>query len=1057
MNLPEFSVRRRVTTLMVFCAALMIGAFTIFQLPLDLYPQMDIPVISVTTVYEGASPEEIEQRVTRPLEQAFAVIDDVRNIFSSSSEGVSNVTVNFQWGVDLDARANDVRDAIDNIQRRLPEDAERSRLMKFDLSRIPVLVYGVRAAESYIDLERILDEQLVRPLESVSGVAVVQRFVPLTRQVNVDLDREKLAARGLTPPDVAAAIAAEDQEVSAGSITSGYLDYLPRVPMRFEAVSELDEVVVAARAGEIIRLRDVGRASDGFADIRNHILINNHPGAMLMVSKQADANTVSVSRAVRERLPALKEALPADVELVPVIDTSEDIRFLVRDLLRTLLLGGGLAVLAVLIFLRRAKATLIIAMAIPFALLLSGLVMYLLDYTLNTMTLFALIICIGLVIDNSIVILENITRHREEGESPDEGAIYGAAEVGTAIAASTLTTVCIFLPLLFVRGMIRIFFAPFAVIAAAVILASLFSALSITPMFSAWLLRGNFERGTRNLFYQVSERGFEKLADGYRSLLACALRHRWVVIGLSLLLFFGSAGLVPRIGFEFTPREDRAFVNGNVTLPVGTRLEVTREALEAVKRIIEDEVPAKHRLAYYAQAGQAAGGGRPGARTGTNMVDFGVRLTAKEERDWTVYEMADRLRERLEAVAGFYSIEEYSVGTADPLSGVFSGGGRPLTINILGDNLAASERLAGEISDLVRAVPGTVDVATSIEQVSPELWVRVDRQRAAALGLRMAEINRAVRVGIYGQTASRFRSGSDEYDIFVRLREEDRASPESLGRLPLRLPDGRLIRLENIARVIPAHGPRQIERRDQQRIVRVESDISERSVGEVIRDVRAALEGVAVPPGLAVEIAGQAEEISESYFWLSLALLMAMILVYMIMASQFESLRHPLVVMFSLPFAFTGVIWGLFLGGINLSIIVFLGLLMLVGVVVNNAIVLVDYINILRQRGYPLGEAITEAGRIRLRPVLMTAFTTIAAILPMAFARGWGEETWNPLGITIVSGLLVATLVTLVLVPVIYSLFEGGRQPRSRNAANACPVAGGAADRPADAKRGHAA
>jgi HAE1 family hydrophobic/amphiphilic exporter-1 len=1028
MNLPGFSVNRPVTTLMIFFAVILVGVFCIVQTPIDLLPDMDIPTITVETPYEGASPEDIEEKITQTLEESLATVEDVDHIYSTSRQGLSTIRLSFNWQTDLDTRANDVRDAIDIVQDELPEEADDSRIYKYDVSQFPILIYGVRATQSYEDLEDILDDQVANPLESISGVASVRPIVPLERQVNVDLNRERLASYNLTPDDVARVIDRENKEVSAGSIEMGYTDYLPRVPGEFEFVEPMNDIVLKVADGNIVRLKDVGTVTDGFKELERYITIDGKPGAILMVSKQSDANTVSVANAVKERISELEPGLPPDVQIINVMDNSEDIERMVSDLFETLLIGGALAMAVVLIFLRQVRGTFVIGLAIPFSLILAGTGLYLMDYTINMMTLFAFIVAIGMVVDNAIVVLENITRHREEGESPEEGAVYGAAEVGMAITASTLTTLCILFPLFFIRGVTRVFFIPFAAMAGIILIASLFSALTLTPMLASRLLPQTFLQAEKqSRFFQFTENMFNRLAWGYGGLLGWSLRHRAVVIFVSFLMLGFSFALVPRIGWEFMPEEDRALIRGTVKLPVGTRVEKTAEVMEEINKIISEEIPAEDLKAIFTRCGTSEGGGPGSSEEGTYIGQFGGKVVPRDDRDWTVFEKGDVVRKRLKEIAGIYSIEEYSVSLQDPLAGMIGGGEEALSINILGDDMEVTDRIAAELEEKVKSIPGTVDISISREQGAPELWVNVDRDKASSMGLNVSDVADIVRSSIYGREASKYRVAGDEYDIFVRLREEDRSTADDLAQLPIRLPTGELIRVENVADIEFQRGPVEIERKDQVRIVRVEGDVYGRSLGKVIADVRDYISRMDIPPGVEIAMGGQSEDIQESFFWLTLSLGIGLILVYMVMASQFESILHPFVVLFSLPFAFVGVAWALFLLGHSLNIIVFLGMLLLIGVVVNNAIVLVDYTNILRARGLSMADAIRQAGELRLRPVLMTALTTVLALVPMAFGKGQGSEVWNPLGVTILGGLLVSTLVTLVIVPVMYSIFERSR------------------------------
>ena len=1023
MKLPEMSVRNPVTTLMIFLGVILLGLFCFVQMPLNSLPEMDIPTITVMTPYEGAGPEEVEEKITRPLEERLATVEDLEHIYSVSREGMSIIRLLFSWETNLDIRSNDVRDAIDMAQQQIPEEADRSRIFKLDISQFPIMVYGVLANESYNDLEDILKDEVANPLEGIAGVGSVNVITPLRRRVNIDLDRERLASYQLTPDDVAFAVARENQEVSAGSIKMGSVDYLPRIPAEFSSVEPMKDIVVRAKDGAIVRLRDVGEVSDSFKDVEFSVRINASPGGIMLIMKQSDANTVKVARRVRAALANISERLPEDVKIVNVMDSSEDIRDMVRDLLWTLVLGGGLAMAAVLIFLGQGKATFIIALTIPFSLIASAVFMYLLDYTINMMTLFALIVAVGMVVDNAIVVLENIARHREEGESAIEGAVLGASEVGMAIVASTLTTICVFFPLLFVRGIAEIIFVPFAVVATIVLIASLFTALTMTPMMASKLLaHGYGTERKQNKILQLTEVWFGKLGDGYSAALGWCLEHRWLVILGVIGLFAVSVPLVFVIGWEFMPKQDGGMVQGTIELPVGTRVEVTEETMLKLYDTILEEIPKEQIIAFYMSCGSSESAFN--TNQGMHIGNFGVRLVRKEFRDRNVMEIAEALRERFNVVSPLYGIMKYSISLQDPMESMIMGGEQPLSVNILGDDLETSDRIAAELKETIKNIPNTVDIDISRKKGAPEIWVEVDRQKASSMGLNVSNVSDIVRSSVYGRIASKYRVRGDEYDIFVRLREQDRQTPADVGQLPVRLPTGDLIRVENVAEVKKEQGPVQIDRKDQHRIVTVGGDVYGRSLGEVIAEVGKHIKTLDVPRGTMVTIAGQSEDIKEAFFWLSLALLVGSILVYMIMASQFESLIDPFVVMFSVPVAFIGVIWFLFFGGFNLNIIVFLGLLLLIGVVVNNAIVLVDYINILRARGHSMMDAVREAGRTRLRPVLMTAITTILGLVPMALQGGQGSEVWNPLGVTIIGGLSVSTLVTLILVPTVYSIFE---------------------------------
>ena len=1033
MRLPEFSVRRPVTTLMTFLVVIIIGGVCLWLLPIDMLPKMDIPVITVITTYEGAAPEDVEAKVTDTLEQFLSTIPDLKHITSKSKEGISVIALGFEWDTELDTRANEVRDAVGMAKIHLPDEVDEPRVLKLNIANFPILMYGVTAEESFPDLKEILEDEVANPLKRLPGVGAASVRVILQRQVNVYLDRERLAAYQLTPQDVVYAIARENQDTPAGNLKMGLTDYIIRVPGEFGTVEPMRQIVLARRGASVVRLGDVGSVEYGYAEKNMHVTMNGNPRAgILMIQKESGANTVAVARSVHKRLRELQKKLPADIKLISLIDYSEYIEWMIRDLSQTLLIGGCLAMLVVLVFLGRWRASLIIGLTIPFSLIAVIIVVFFLGYTINMMTLFGMIIAIGMVVDNAIVILENIIRHRELGERPTEGAIYGASEVAMAITASTLTTVCVFFPILFVRGITKILFAEFAVVVIVVMCCSLFSAVTLTPMLSATLIRrAKFDRKKSGWLSLFGTSILPFVEKQYGRVLDWALKHRFRVVVLALMFFGSAIVLTPFLGTEFMPEEDQAMIMSTVQMPVGTRVEETARTMVELAKLVEKEIPVDERLGVFTRCGttpeaMASAFGDEGAHVGL----FTVKLVPRQQRSRNVKQITAALRRRIDASQSLLGFEKYKLVGGDPMSGLIMGGDQALVIDIVGNDLEATDRLAAQIKTIAENTPGAVDIAVSRVKGKPEIWVKVKRDRAAALGLNVSDIGTAVRSSFYGRTASKYRVHGDEYDIFVKLREADRQDIRAVLATPVRLPDGRLVRVGDVADLAEKRGPLEIERKDQGRIVKVTGGMEGRSLGDLAADIEAKIKQLEIPPGIEVTMAGQVEELRESFLWLTLALCVGIVLVYMVMASLFESLLHPFVVMFSVPFAFTGAIWALFLGGHHISVVVFLGLLMLVGIVVNNAIVLVDYINILRARGLELADAVRDAGMTRLRPVLMTALTTIVALLPMAFGKGQGAESWNPLGLTMLGGLLVATFVTLVLVPTIYSIFAGRSSPK---------------------------
>lgn len=1031
MNLPELSVKNPITTLMTFFGAVMVGAMCLFLLPVDSMPEMDIPSISVITPYDGAAPEEVETKVTEVLERYLSTVPELKHIMSTSAEDRSMITLMFEWDTNLDARANEVRDAVGNAKMLLPDEIDEPRVVKFNISAFPIMVYGVMAKESYPRLEKILEDEIADPLKRLPGVGSASVNVPLRRQINVDVDRERLASFGLKPQDVVRSIINENKNTSAGNIKMGLTDYLVRIPGEFEDVKLMEQIVLAVKEGAIVRLSDVGTVEDGFKEIQRYVRVNQENGGIFFVQKQSEANTVKVARAVRKRMAELVKRLPPDVQIINVRDSAEDIERSISDLSNTLLVGGLLTMTVVLIFLRQWQATLIIGTTIPFSLLVSVVFMYFLDYTINMISLFAMIVGIGMIVDNSIVILENIVRHRESGERPREGAIYGSSEVAMAVTASTITTLCILFPILFVKGITKIIFSEFAVVISIVLISSLFSALTLTPMLSSVFLSKALDKSRQSKFFNKTEEWFNIISEKYANMLEWVLTHRKTVIILSVSIFLPSLVLVRFIGTEFTPEEDQAFLTGGIYLPVGTRVEETARVVREIEEIVYDEILPSERIATFTRCGVSESGTSAFGEEAAHIGGFNIKLVPKVERKREVKEIAAALRRRIEQVRGPLRIEKFSLSTADPLSSIISGGNKPLSIDIVGDDMDVTDAVALKIKEIALSTPGAVDVTISRERGRPEIWVDVDREKASSIGLNVSEIGDTIRASFYGREASKYRILGDEYDIFVRLREADRIDVRDVQATPIRLPQGQLVRVDNVAQTSVGLGPVKIERKDRGRIVKVEGNAYGRSIGQVVADIENKVKDIQLPHGVEIYFAGQAEEQRESFFWLFIALFVGSVLVYMVMASQFESLLDPFVVMFSVPFGFTGAILAIFLGGHNISIVVFLGMLLLIGIVVNNAIVLVDYTNILRARGLPLNEAVRKAGQDRLRPVLMTAVTTIFGLMPMAFKSGQGSEIWNPMGLTIMGGLMVSTFVTLVLVPTIYSIFESRRKKQS--------------------------
>lgn len=1014
---------------MFFFAFLLIGGVCLFMLPVDLFPDMDIPAITVVTMYEGASPTDVEQNITKILEDGLATVPDLKHMMSKSIEGMSVITLTFEWGTDLDTRANDVRDSVSQVKFLLPEDAKDPLVYQFDMSTFPIMVFGFSAKENSADLKDTLENVIGDPLKRISGVGAVQVYVSAFRQINVYLDREKLASYALTPQDVVRAINLENQTIPAGSLQVGDTDYLIRVPGEFKSAIPMKDIVLSTIAGRVVRLSDVGEVEDALEEPSMYVKVNSNPGAILIVQKQSSANTVDVAKQVHKQMQTLVKRLPPDVQTSQVLlmDQSDDIMRMVKDLTDTFWQGGLLAVIVVLLFLRRIRATFVIALTIPFSVIITIIAMYFLGYTINMMTLFAMIIGVGMVVDNAIVILENITRHREEGERPQEGAIYGTSEVGLAVIASTLTTVCVFFPILFVKGITKIIFSQFAITISIILVSSLVTALTLTPMLASQLMKK--ANTGENWFTKFFADVFDKLSDRYTRLLKFALANKGLVIVASTMIFVASVALIPFIGGEFMPEEDTAFLMGNIQMPVGTHVDSTLKVMEKVEKILRQEIeksvgPGKI-IAFDITCGQSKRGVSLIGDSGPHIGSFMCRLVKKEQRSKTAAELSDIIRKRIQDIQHRDNIVKFTISARDPLASILSGsGGGKIILNIYGEDMDETDAVAEQARQIFEKTPGAVDVTVSRVRGRPELTIHVDREKAQAMGLNVYNIADTIRAGFSGKVASKFRTRGEEYDIYVRLRKGDRSKREDLMATPIRLPDGRLIRISDIAEEQVELGPSEIERKDKSRVVNVNANTFQRSLGDVAKDMNTELAKLDLPRGVDLYMAGQIEDQIEAFMWLALALIVALLLVFMVMAGQFESFIDPFVIMFSIPFALTGVVMALVFSHSYINIVTLIGFLMLIGIVVNNAIVLVDYTNILRRRGMEMHDAVVEAGRTRLRPVLMTALTTIVAIIPMAFKSGQSSEVWNPLGLSVLGGMIVSTGITLVLVPVLYSLMR---------------------------------
>lgn len=1023
MNLPEFGVNRVITTVMIFLTMIILGLVSLAGLGIDLMPEIEIPTIGVVTKYEGAGPQEVESRITKMLETQLATVPNLDKIESISQDDLSVITLRFDWGTNLDAASNDARDKIGLVKPLLPNDAEEPYIFKFDISMFPILFLGFTAEENFPQLYHIIDKEVCDVLKTIPGVAAAEVRGGLVRQISVNIDRQRLEARNLSILEVVNAIHAANLDLPGGHLKAGRTDFLVRTPMELK-VEEVERVVVGTNQGAPIYLKDVARVKDDFKELTQDVRVDKRKGLNVMVQKQSGANTVAVSDRVLAAMKEIMKNLPPDVKMSLVRNDAQNIKLAVGRVSETGIIALVLVVLVVLLFLRHLASSLIVAISLPTSLIITFALMYFAGYTLNVLTLSALTIAIGLVVDDAIVVLENIHRHQNAGERPRTAAIFAPSEVGNAVIAATLTMVAVFLPIVFVKGISGILFRQMSFVIILSLMASLASALILVPMLSSQFL--HLEEHTRKGKFArlkaFGERVFEGLDNKYRNLLGWALNHRKLVIGGGAAFLVLSLLLIPFVGTEFMPESDMNQMRISVELPVGTRFEETEKVIQRVEEIMVNHTP--ELTTYFSRwgYGRVSLGTFLGGKEGTHLGMVMGRLVSRNYRKRSNKEIVESLRPLTKDMPG--SIIRFS--TEDPMAGLLYGGGRAFQVEVWGWDLEEARRVSYEVAKILSGIEGLTDVEISREEGKPELRVLIDRDKASLMGLNVSTIANTVKIAIGGEAeeAAKFRAGGEEFDIYPRLREEDRQKIEDLGLLFIKSPSGKQIRLSNVARIEETTGPVRIERKGQQRIVKVMADIYGRDLGSVVREVKEKLSPFALPPGFSLKFGGAREEQEKAFRWLLLSLVLGMVLVYMVMASQFESIRDPMIMYFAIPFALIGVIWTLLITGHRLSVPSFIGLIMLVGIVAKNGIILIDYINTLRARGMGVREAVMTGGRTRLRPVLMTAFAAFFGLLPLAIQGGEGSDFWQPLAAPAAGGLFVSTFITLIFVPTLYSVFE---------------------------------
>ncbi|MEJ2635907.1 MAG: efflux RND transporter permease subunit [Calditrichia bacterium] len=1019
MNIAKGPIQRPILTGIIFLVIITLGLVSLSRLSIDLMPEITYPTISVVTTYGNVGPEEMEESVSRPIEEALAAVQGVEEITSTSSEGQSQVRVSFTWGTDLDVAANDIRDRIDRVLGRLPEDIERPQIRKFDLSAFPVMFLGVSGSLSPLDLRQMVEDQVKYRLERVPGVASIDIRGGLYREIHVDLHAAQLKALGISTDMVLNALKNENRNVPAGLYDKGNLEVLVRTQGEYKNLNEIRNTVVTTHNGTLIQIKDVADVRDSWEEVRQLVRIDGKPGLRITVSKQSGANTVNVAEGVRKEIERINRDIP-QLKIVPLIDTSIYIKRSISNVGNATILGGLLAVLILFLFLRNLSSTLIISTAIPISIVATFGLMYFGGFTLNIVTFGGLALGIGMLVDNAIVVLENIYRHRESGENNIISAMNGTKEVWSAIVASTLTTLVVFFPVVFIRGMSGIMFQQMAYVVSFSLLCSLIVALTLIPMLASRFMRyqpSQHSQGENRLhkIYASSEAALHRVDERYSKILEWALSHRKTVLVSVAGLFLFSFFLIRFIGVELMPPADEGEVRVNLEMAVGTRLEVMDQTTHTVEEIVRREVPEEVSMLSF------IGGGHHGE--GGHNAEVRVTLVPRSQRSRSSEEIANDLRRKLSGLPGVTIRTRAGQGLFLLRIGTTSA--NAVDVEIRGYDLETAHLLAQRVNEVIQKVPGITDTKISREEGSPEQVIRIDRQKAADLGLGVSRIGDALQTAIGGTLASYYREAGKQYRILVRLSEEDRKDLNELLDLTVLNDRGQPVVLRNVVEAVHQEGPVRLERKDQERIITIEANFTGRDMGSVISDIRKQLRSVPVPKDFVILFGGDYEEQQKAFGELLMGLILAIFLVYMVMAGQFESFRDPLVVLFSIPMAIIGIVFTMILTGTTFSMQAFIGCIMLAGIVVNNAILLVDYTNQLRRNdGMPLFEAIRLAGSRRLRPILMTTLTTALGLLPLSFGLGEGGETQAPLARVVIGGLLSSTLITLVLIPVVYSLFE---------------------------------
>ena len=1034
MSIYRTAINKPITTALVFVAVAILGVFSLSKLPIDQMPEMDMPYVTVMTTYAGANASELETNVSKQLENALNSVDGLKNIFSTSKDNISVVTLEFEWGSNIDEAMNDIRSYVDLIYDNLPDNISRPTILKLNSDAMPIIVYGFTAKESYAGLDKILEDNVSNVLNRIDGIGNISFSGAPERYVYVDLDPKQLDAYNLTVESVGAAISANNLNLASGTVKMGKEQYQLRVESEYKESSEINDIVVTTtRDGKQVFVRDLAIVKDTIKDLSLDERLNGQESVRMSISKQTGANTVQIAKEVKKEMEKIKKTLPPDVEINIIRDGSEDIENSIFGLAESIFYALLFVVLVVFVFLGNWRATIIIGVTIPISLLTSFIYLMLADSSLNIISLASLTVAIGMVVDDAIVVLENISRHIERGASPREASIYATNEVWTSVIATTLVIVAVFVPLTMLSGMAGIMFKELGWIVTIVVCTSTTVAITLTPMLCSKMLKGKKffltkaeeaeakakEDRKRFTYAKTVGRAFDAVDKWYANVLRACLNHKSLTIFTAVLIF--ALSLVPvfmgKIGTDFLHQQDGGAMSVTVELQRGTRIEETLKTARAIEADINRLIPEAVVVSTSAGTNDDAGIGAMFSSTTNSKISMTVRTTKKYDRERSIWQMAEVLRTQL---ATYPEIVNYQVSTS---TGMGAGGDNSVSIEVYGYDFDLTTNFANDLKNRLQNVEGARDIKLSRDEDRAELQIIFNKEKLARSGLSSSTVATYVRNRVNGMITGYLKEEGEEYYIMARLQEEYRNSISDIEELSFMTATGAKIKLKEIAEVKEYWCPPQIERKNRQRYLTVSVTPYEVSLGEMAASISKVLDEMDIPQGIHVDIAGNYEEQQESFADMGVLAALIILLVYIVMASQFESFSKPFIIMMSIPFAITGVILALLVTGQTLDMVGALGVILLIGIVVKNGIVLVDYINLMRERDVPLKEAIALSGQSRLRPVLMTAFTTILGMVPMALSTSEGSEIWVTMGVVVIGGLLVSTIITLIVVPVLYAVF----------------------------------